>query len=123
MRRKRPRRAAVADPPVTDLHTSDAVTGPEDRSRPRAARPALPALRTTQITSRGIVHYAFPVLDPRITAATGWSATATGGWPATTTAFSGALLISAVAGMPVGRILDRRGPRRVVRFAGGEHPL
>lgn len=90
---------------MTDLHTSDAVTGPEDRSRPRAA---LPALCATQITSWGIVYYAFPVLNPQITAATGWSATAT------TAAFSGALLVSAVAGIPVGRILDRRGPRAVM---------
>ncbi|WP_405669462.1 MFS transporter [Streptomyces sp. NBC_00055] len=37
------------------------------------------------------------------------------GWPvgATTAAFSAALLISAVAGLRVGRIIDRRGPRTV----------
>ncbi|MGW0839373.1 MFS transporter [Streptomyces sp. NPDC002787] len=43
-----------------------------------------------------------------MTAATGWSTTAT------TAAFSGALLISALTGIPVGRILDRRGPRTVM---------
>ncbi|MCX5527333.1 MFS transporter [Streptomyces bobili] len=90
---------------MTNLHTSEAVTGTGDRSRPRAA---LPALCATQITSWGIVYYAFPVLNPQITAATGWSTTAI------TAAFSGALLVSALTGIPVGRILDRRGPRAVM---------
>ncbi|MEU8807300.1 MFS transporter [Streptomyces violaceoruber] len=76
----------------------------------RPARPgaALPALCLTQITSWGIVYYAFPVLNPQITMATGWSATAT------TAAFSAALLMSAVAGISIGRILDARGPRTVM---------
>ena len=90
---------------MADFQTSEAVTGTGDPSRPRAA---LPALCATQITSWGIVYYAFPVLNPQITSATGWSATAT------TAAFSGALLVSALAGIPVGRILDRRGPRAVM---------
>lgn len=58
--------------------------------------------------SWGIVYYAFPVLNPQITAATGWPA------GATTAAFSLALVISALAGIRVGRILDRRGPRAVM---------
>ncbi|MEV6480346.1 MFS transporter [Streptomyces sp. NPDC051576] len=90
---------------MTDLHTSEAVTGTGDRSRPRAA---LPAWCATQITSWGIVYYAFPVLNPQITSSTGWPSTAT------TAAFSGGLLVSAATGIPVGRILDRRGPRAVM---------
>ncbi|WP_406369238.1 MFS transporter [Streptomyces sp. NBC_00647] len=90
---------------MTNLQTSEAATGTGDRSRPRAA---LPALCVTQITSWGIVYYAFPVLLPHLTADTGWSR------GATTAAFSAALLTSAVAGIPVGRILDRRGPRTVM---------
>ncbi|MEU0722852.1 MFS transporter [Streptomyces sp. NPDC006140] len=90
---------------MTNVHTSEAMTGTGDRSRPRAA---LPALCATQITSWGIVYYAFPVLNPQTTADTGWSTTST------TAAFSGALLVSAVTGIPVGRILDRRGPRAVM---------
>ncbi|GGW72638.1 MFS transporter [Streptomyces xantholiticus] len=82
-----------------------AATGTGLRSRPRAV---LPALCATQITSWGIVYYAFPVLNPAITAATGWPA------GATTAAFSAALLVSALAGIHVGRILDRRGPRTVM---------
>ncbi|MBT2468208.1 MFS transporter [Streptomyces sp. ISL-66] len=90
---------------MTDLQSSGAATGTGDRSRPRAV---LPALCATQITSWGIVYYAFPVLLPRLTAATGWSANGA------TAAFSLALLVSAVAGIPIGRILDRRGPRAVM---------
>ena len=92
---------------MTDLSTpaSGAATGAGDRSRPRAARPALCA---TQIVSWGIVYYAFPVLNPQITAATGWSA------GATAAAFSLGLVVSALAGIRVGRILDRRGPRIVM---------
>ncbi|URN18544.1 MFS transporter [Streptomyces sudanensis] len=82
-----------------------AATGTGDRSRPRAA---LPALCATQIVSWGIVYYAFPVLNPQITAATGWPA------GATTAAFSLALVVSALAGIRVGRILDQRGPRTVM---------
>ncbi|MGZ3119792.1 MFS transporter [Streptomyces sp. H62] len=92
---------------MTGLGTSTrgAATGTGDRSRPRAA---LPALCVTQIVSWGIVYYAFPVLNPQITAATGWPA------GATTAAFSLALVVSALAGIRVGRILDHRGPRTVM---------
>ncbi|WGP13955.1 MFS transporter [Streptomyces sp. SH5] len=90
---------------MTDLHTRGAATGAGDRSRPRAV---LPALCATQITSWGIVYYAFPVLNPQITADSGWS---TGG---TTAAFSLALVVSAIAGIRVGRIIDHRGPRTVM---------
>jgi MFS family permease len=90
---------------VTHAHASGAATGTGDRSRPRGV---LPALCATQITGWGIVYYAFPVLLPRITADTGWSAGTTTG------AFSVALLVSALAGIPVGRVLDRRGPHAVM---------
>ncbi|MFF2025081.1 MFS transporter [Streptomyces sp. NPDC058171] len=81
------------------------MTGAGDRSRPRAV---LPALCVTQITSWGIVYYAFFVLNPEITAATDWS---TG---ATTAAFSLGLVVSGLAGIRVGRVLDHRGPRAVM---------
>ncbi|MGY1456703.1 MFS transporter [Streptomyces sp. SS8] len=90
---------------MTTPHSSGAATGSGDRSRPRTA---LPALCITQITGWGIVYYAFPVLNPKITAATGWP---TG---ATTGAFSLALLVSAFAGIRVGRIIDHHGPRAVM---------
>ncbi|MFB8760564.1 MFS transporter [Streptomyces nigra] len=92
---------------MTDLntHKRGAATGTGDRSRPRAV---LPALCATQVVSWGIVYYAFPVLNPQITATTGWPA------GVTTAAFSLALVVSALAGIRVGRILDRRGPRTVM---------
>ncbi|MFF0059882.1 MFS transporter [Streptomyces microflavus] len=92
---------------MTSLSTPErgAVTGTGVRSRPRAV---LPALCATQIISWGIVYYAFPVLNPQITTATGWPA------GATTAAFSFGLVVSALAGIRVGRILDHRGPRTVM---------
>ncbi|MFE9445834.1 MFS transporter [Streptomyces sp. NPDC006602] len=92
---------------MTNLNTPahKAATGTGDRSRPRAA---LPALCLTQVTSWGIVYYAFPVLNPQITHATGWPA------GATTAAFSLALLVAAVTGIRVGRVIDQRGPRAVM---------
>lgn len=48
------------------------------------------------------------MLLSRITADTGWSSGTTSG------AFSLALLVSAAAGVPIGRILDRRGPHLVM---------
>lgn len=79
-------------------------------SRP-ARRAALPALCTTEITSWGVLYYAFPVLAPQISRDTGWSATSVAA------AFSAALVVSALIGVPLGRCLDRRGPR-VVMTAG-----
>ncbi|MFF3722300.1 MFS transporter [Streptomyces erythrochromogenes] len=90
---------------MSDLQSGVAATGTGVRSRPRAV---LPALCLTQITSWGIVYYAFLVLNPAITADTGWSA------GATTAAFSAALVVSAGAGIYVGRVLDHRGPRAVM---------
>jgi MFS family permease len=55
-----------------------------------------------------VLYYAFPVLASTITAETGWSTAGT------TTAFSSALIISGVVGIPVGRRLDRYGPRAVM---------
>lgn len=77
-----------------------------------ADRPALPwilaGLCLTQITAWGVLYYAFPVLSARITAETGWSATAT------TAAYSAALMLSALIGIRVGKVLDRHGPRWIM---------
>jgi MFS family permease len=69
---------------------------------------ALAALCVTEITSWGSLYYAFPVLLGPITVATGWSATATVG------AFSTGAVVSALAGLAVGRLIDSRGPRPVM---------
>lgn len=68
-------------------------------------RRALWGLCVTEITSWGVLFYAFPVLAPTITATTGWPATTV------TAAFSLGLVISAIGGIPAGRWLDRHGPR------------
>ncbi|WP_406689398.1 MFS transporter [Saccharopolyspora sp. ID03-671] len=71
-------------------------------------RRALIALCITEITSWGVLYYAFPVLAPAITRDTGWSL------PAVTWAFSASQIVSALVGIAVGRWLDRRGPRAVM---------
>ncbi|GAA0036907.1 MFS transporter [Brevibacterium metallidurans] len=73
----------------------------------------LTALCVTEIVSWGLLYYAFPVLAPRISADTGWSPVAV------TSAFSVALAMSALAGVPVGRFIDRHGPRLVMTAGSG----
>ncbi|GAA4667982.1 MFS transporter [Amycolatopsis dongchuanensis] len=68
-------------------------------------RRVLVTLCVTEITSWGVLYYAFPVLAPGIAKATGWSSTRI------TAGFSGGQLVAAFAGIPVGRWLDRHGPR------------
>jgi MFS family permease len=65
----------------------------------------LPTLCLTQVVGWGTVYYSFPVLSGVIGAETGWSATGMAG------AFTGALVASALVGVPLGRRLDRHGPR------------
>ncbi|WP_235671119.1 MFS transporter [Tomitella fengzijianii] len=80
---------------------------PEPATRP-ALGTVLVALCVTEIVSWGLLYYAFPVLAPRISADTGWSPIVVA------SAFSAALVVSALAGVPVGRIIDQRGPRLVM---------
>ncbi|HWJ10103.1 MAG TPA: MFS transporter [Nocardioides sp.] len=72
---------------------------------------ALAALCVTVTVGYGVLYYAFTVLGPAIADDTGWSRTAV------TAAFSGGSLFGAVAGIAVGRVLQRHGPR-VVMTAG-----
>ena len=71
-------------------------------------RRVLVVLCGTEIVSWGVLYYAFPVLAPTIAASTGWSISAT------TAAFSTGLVVSALLGIPVGRWLDRVGPRPIM---------
>lgn len=81
--------------------------------RSRAARiyygwVILAALAVTQVTSWGIVYYAFGVVLEPMRAELGWEqATLTG-------AFSLALLVSGFAAVPFGRVLDRHGARALM---------
>jgi MFS family permease len=67
----------------------------------------------TEITSWGVLFYAFTVLSEQIAADTGWTA------PAVTAAFSTGLVTSALVGIPVGRWLDRVGPRWIMTGGSG----
>ncbi len=74
-------------------------------------RRVLRALCLTEVTSYGVLFYAFPVMATQIGATTGWSTISI------TAGFSGAQLLAALVGIPVGRRLDRHGPR-VLMTAG-----
>ncbi|MGH3336707.1 MAG: hypothetical protein ACRDOZ_12865 [Nocardioides sp.] len=65
----------------------------------------LATLCVTVTVSYGVLYYAFTVLAPAISQDTGWSA------PAVTAAFSAGSLVGALAGIAMGRLLQRRGPR------------
>lgn len=65
-------------------------------------------LSVTEITSWGVLYYAFAVLSSSIVTDTGWSQVSV------TAAFSASLVVSAVFGIVLGRRLDRFGPRRIM---------
>ncbi|GLY49917.1 MFS transporter [Lentzea sp. NBRC 102530] len=65
-------------------------------------------LCTTEIISWGILYYAFPVLLPTIGERTGWS------HAAITIGFSASQIVAGLVGVPVGRLLDRHGPRAIM---------
>jgi MFS family permease len=79
---------------------------------PRAAddyrRVILTTLSLTEIVSWGVLVYSFPVLLGPMESEFGWSRGELSG------AFSVGLLASAVAAIPAGRWLDRRGPRALM---------
>ncbi|WP_433555577.1 MFS transporter [Pseudonocardia xinjiangensis] len=79
------------------------TTGSDALSR-AGLRRVLVVLCVTEITSWGVLYYAFPVLAPSIAADTGWSISTI------TAAFSTGLVVSAAVGIPAGRWLDRSGP-------------
>ena len=87
--------------------TAVLATAPSDVRR-KELRAALAVLCVTEITSWGVLYYAFPVVADTISADTGWSRSAVAA------AFSASLLVAAATGVPVGRWLDRHGPRGVM---------
>ena len=89
-------------------HADDAVHVATPSGPPHRPRWALPALCVTQVVGWGVLYYAFPVVLPALTRETGWPATTT------TAAFSAALVVSALVGLPVGRLIDAAGPRRLM---------
>lgn len=71
-------------------------------------RRAVWTLSVTEITSWGVLYYAFAVLSSSIVDDTGWSRTAV------TAAFSASLVVAGLVGIALGRRLDRFGPRRIM---------
>lgn len=71
-------------------------------------RRVLAVLCLSEITSYGVLYYAFPVMATSISAQTGWSTAAA------TAAFTAGLIVSGLVGIPAGRWLDRYGPRLVM---------
>ncbi|GGM92760.1 MFS transporter [Lentzea pudingi] len=71
-------------------------------------RRVLIVLCVTEIISWGVLYYAFPVLLPTISSDTGWS------YAAITAGFSASQIVAGLVGIPVGKLLDRHGPRAVM---------
>lgn len=84
------------------------MAGSPSRARPQRV---LATLCVTVTVSYGVLYYAFTVLAPAISHDIGWSA------PWVTAAFSAGSLVGALAGVGVGRVLQRRGPRPVMTTA------
>ncbi|WP_067536647.1 MFS transporter [Nocardia crassostreae] len=89
---------------MTDTETPS-QTGALTRS---GLRRVLTVLCLTEITSWGILYSAFTVLGVAISRDTGWSQ------QTITAAFSIGQLAAALIGIPIGRVLDRIGPRMVM---------
>lgn len=70
----------------------------------------LAALSIAQVVSWGVLYYAAIVAAPVIADQTGWSLVEVTGL------FSLGLVVSALTGIVVGRVLDVRGPRHVMRL-------
>ena len=92
------------------MAATDTATDRLTSDRPRGG---LMALCIAVTTSWGLLYYSLPVALAPIAADTGWSHTVITG------AFSAGLIVSAVAGIRVGRILDAQGPRRVMTTGAG----
>lgn len=73
-----------------------------------ALRRALLALCVTEITSWGVLYYAFPVMLVSVTRATHWSTVVL------MSGFSVGAITSALAGVIAGRLIDAHGPRAVM---------
>ncbi|GAB5077135.1 MFS transporter [Arthrobacter sp. AD-310] len=73
-----------------------------------APRGGLAALCITQTTAWGVLYYALLAAVRPISSDTGWDPTLI------TAAFSAGLVVSAAAGVAVGRFLDRAGPRNLM---------
>ncbi|MGJ3508024.1 MFS transporter [Enemella sp. A6] len=83
------------------------VTGAETTATDRP-RGGLAALCIAVTTSWGLLFYSLPVAVAPMSAESGWSQTAITG------ALTAGMIVAALAGIRVGRMLDHRGPRLVM---------
>ena len=74
----------------------------------RQLRRALIALCVTEITSWGTLYFSLPAMLVPLSRSTGWPGSVIMG------AFSAGLVVTAVAGIVAGRLLDRLGPQPVM---------
>ena len=92
--------------------TTDTGVSPQPGALDRAGlRHVVVVLSAVQITSWGILYYAFAALQSSITTDTGWSSVAVTG------AFSLAQFVAGGVGIWVGRHIDDYGPRKVMTAA------
>jgi len=84
---------------------SEGASTPTGIDRPRGG---LVAMCVAQTTSWGLLFYSLPAAVAPISQETGWSDTTITG------ALSAGLVVSAIAGLKVGSVLDSRGPRTVM---------
>jgi MFS family permease len=71
-------------------------------------RAVLACLSTHVFFSWGVLYYTLPILNIRLAQEQGWSTAFVAG------VFSSALLVAAIVGVPVGRLVDRHGPAVVM---------
>ncbi|APU21985.1 cyanate permease [Actinoalloteichus sp. GBA129-24] len=108
MLRCRSRRRADGVVTAYDGRAAAGASTQAEALTPSGLRRVLITLCVTETTSWGVLYYAFPVMSAEIARSTGWS------MPAVTAAFSVGQLVAAFIGIPVGRRLDRHGPRAVM---------
>lgn len=87
------------------METRDLLPGALSRT---GLRRVVVVLSVTEITSWGVLYYAFPVLLTSMRRDTGWSTTSLAA------AFSLSQIVAAVLGLVVGRMIDRYGPRMLM---------
>jgi MFS family permease len=98
---------------VTARHDAAARSSSVSAGLPRRElRHVVATLSAAQITSWGVLYYAFAVLQGPISADTGWSNVTVAA------AFSTSQLVTGVTGIWVGRHIDAYGPRRLMTAFG-----
>jgi len=96
------------EPAATSSTAGEGPSAPASRLPDAQLRRVVVVLCITEITSWGVLFYAFPVLVSSISEVQGWSLTTL------VAAFSAGQVVAAVAGVWVGHRIDVQGPRAVM---------